>query len=306
MLTPTLFKLPLAWWLLVLLGGCSSLPSLREPPHDLPAQAYVATPFFAQQIHHCGPAALAGALGAAGFETTPEVLAPQVYLPGREGSLQLELLAATRGSGRVAYVLEPTLEAALREVAAGHPVLILQNLGLSWHPRWHYALLIGYDLDARRVTLHSGTRQDYDTALVTFERTWARAERWAVVIAPPGSLPATARELPYLTAAAALERSDPGAATTAYLAALGRWPNSLPALLGLGNAHYAQGELVAAEQALARAVAAHPEAAVAHNNHAHVLAQLGRRDEALAAARRAVELAGDSLPEARRTLEGLQ
>jgi tetratricopeptide (TPR) repeat protein len=288
----------------LLLAGCGTLTP--RPGQGLPPQAYVETPFFAQEIHHCGPAALAGVLGAAGVTTTPEALAPQVYLPGREGSLQLELLAAARAAGRLAYVLEPNLEAALREVAAGRPVLVLQNLGLSWYPRWHYALLIGYDLPTGRVTLHSGTRRDYVTSLATFDRTWARAGRWGVLVLPPGTLPVTVRELPYLAAAAALERGDPVAAEAAYAAALQRWPASLPARLGRGNARYARGDLHGAAQDFAAAAAAHPDSAIAHNNHAHVLYRLGRHDEALAAARRAVALAGDGLPEARRTLEEIQ
>lgn len=288
----------------LLLAGCGSLAPRSGP--GLPPQAYVETPFFAQEIHHCGPAALAGALGASGVTATPEALAAQVYLPGREGSLQLELLAAARAAGRLAYVLEPELETALREVAAGRPVLVLQNLGLSWYPRWHYALLIGYDLPAGSVTLHSGTRRDYVTALATFERTWARAGRWGLLVLPPGQLPVTARERPYLGAAAALERTHPAAAEAAYTAALQRWPTSLPAQMGLGNSRYAQGDLPGAAQAFAAAVAAHPDSAVAHNNLAHVLHRLGRRDEAIAAARRAVELAGDDLPAARRTWEDIQ
>lgn len=289
----------------LLLSGCGTL-TLRYGD-SLPSQAYVAAPFFAQDIHHCGPAALAGALAASGVVTTPELLAPQVYLPGREGSLQLELVAAVRGAGRVAYVLEPpVLEEALREVAAGRPVLVLQNLGLSWYPRWHYALLIGYDLQAGSVTLHSGTERDYAIALTTFDRTWARAGRWALLVLQPDVLPATARELPYLAAVAALERSDPGSAEIAYRTALLRWPASLAAQLGLGNARYRQRDLVGAEQAFAAAIAAHPDAAVAYNNHAHILDRLGRRDEALAAARRAVALAGDSLPDARCTLDEIQ
>lgn len=297
---------PAAALLLLTLAGCGTLSPALRPGAGLPSQAYVDTPFFPQEIHHCGPAALAGALGAAGVAATPEALAPRIYLPGREGSLQLELVAAARGAGRIAYVLQPALEDALREVAGGRPVLVLQNLGLSWYPRWHYALLIGYDLGTGSVTLHSGAERDYRTALATFERTWARAGRWALVVPVPGTLPATARELSYVGAAAALERSDPAAAETAYETALTRWPASLPARLGLGNARYARGDLAGAEAAFAAAVAAHPDAAAAHNNHAHVLARLGRRAEALAAARRAVELAGDSLPEARRTLEELE
>ncbi|PKM45618.1 MAG: hypothetical protein CVV05_04985 [Gammaproteobacteria bacterium HGW-Gammaproteobacteria-1] len=292
--------------LTLLLSGCGTLSPALRPGDGLPQQAYAGAPFFAQEIHHCGPSALAGALGASGVTTTPDALAPQVYLPGREGSLQLELVAAARGAGRIAYVLDPALEDALREVAAGRPVLVLQNLGLSWYPRWHYALLVGYDLEARSVTLHSGTERDYVTALATFDRTWARAGRWALVIPAPGTLPATARELPYIAAAAALERSDPVAAEAAYDTALVRWPASLPARLGLGNARYARGDLAGAEAAFSAAARAHPDAAVAHNNHAHVLARLGRRAEAQAAARRAVELAGDSLPEARRTLDEIK
>lgn len=292
--------------LLVWLAGCGTLSSSLRPGADLPPQAYAETPFFPQEIYQCGPAALAGALGAAGVDTHPEALAPQVYLPGREGSLQLELVAAARAEGRIAYLLEPSLTDALAEVAAGHPVLVLQNLGLSWYPRWHYALLIGYDLAEQSATLHSGTRRDYVTALATFERTWARAGRWGLVVLPPEVLPATARELAYVGAAAALERSHPAAAQTAYRTALERWPASLAAQLGLGNARYAQGDLAGAAQAFAAAVAAHPESALAHNNLAHVLGRLGRRTEALAAAHRAVELAGDDLPAARQTLEELE
>ncbi len=47
---------------------------------------------------------------------------------------------------------------------------------------------------------------------------------------------------------------------------------------------------------------AHPEAAPAFNNLAHVLAELGRLDDALTAARRAAELAGSSEPAYRATL----
>ena len=58
-------------------------------------------PFYPQEAYQCGPAALAGVLGAAGVAATPSSLAPQVYLPGRQGSLQLELMAASRRAGRI-------------------------------------------------------------------------------------------------------------------------------------------------------------------------------------------------------------
>src|SRR5690606_15890104 len=53
-------------------------------------------PFFAQDEYQCGPAALATVLVADGVEVTPEELVDQVYVPARQGSLQIEMLAAPR------------------------------------------------------------------------------------------------------------------------------------------------------------------------------------------------------------------
>ena len=65
----------------------------------------------------------------AGVKVTPEELVPQVYLPERKGSLQVEMLAAARRHGMVSYQLAPRFEDVLREIAAGTPVVVLQNLG---------------------------------------------------------------------------------------------------------------------------------------------------------------------------------
>jgi tetratricopeptide (TPR) repeat protein len=205
----------------------------------------------------------------------------------------------------VVYILEPAVEAAFRELAAGNPVLVLQNLGLSWYPRWHYALLIGYDINAGTVTLHSGTTQDYLVALSTFDRTWARAGRWGIVITLPDEIPATAQEIPYARAIAQLERRNPATAEQMYLTALRHWPDSLVLLIGLGNTRYAINDLAGARESFSDAMHAHPQSAVAHNNYAYVSMRLGFIDEARVAAERAVELSGTMLPEAKGTLDDI-
>ncbi|MGH2403030.1 MAG: hypothetical protein ACRDGN_01075 [bacterium] len=87
----------------------------------------------------------------------------------------------------------------------------------------------GYDLVAGTLVLHSETRARYVTPLRTFERTWARADRWAVVILPPNRLPATADEPMVLPAASGLERAGRHAeVATAYVALLRRWPAASP------------------------------------------------------------------------------
>lgn len=282
--------------LLMALGGCATPQTKRlvESAPSLPQQAELTTvPFFAQETYQCGPAALATVLNNSGLNVTPEELGPQVYLPGRQGSLQFELLAAARRHGRVPYVLRPQLEDLAAEVAAGHPVLVLQNLGLTVMPFWHYAVVVGYDLARADIVLRSGRERRHVTSLQTFEHTWRRGDYWAVVVLPPDTLPQTAEELPYLQAVLPLEnlyRWDDAA--TAYGVALQRWPQSLGARMGLGNSRYALSDLPGAEVAFRAAIQDHPEAAAAFNNLAQVLADLQRWDEAEQAAKKAAEIGG--------------
>lgn len=275
------------------LAACATPQMPQVGQSGLPARAEVASvPFHPQTDNYCGPAALATVLGWSGVPAGPEELAGQVLTPGRAGSLGHDIVAAARRADRLAVPVHG-LEPLLAELAAGHPVLVLQNLGLDWYPQWHYAVAIGYDLEAGTLTLRSGEEAGQVMPLATFARTWQRAEQWALVVLPPDVLPATADVTAVLRAAAGLEQAGRyEAAAAAYAAALGRWPDSLAALIGLGNARYAAGQLAGAEAAFRTAVSFHPKEAAAWNNLAHVLAEKGDRGEALAAARRAVDLGG--------------
>jgi len=234
----------------------------------------------------------------------PEALRPQVYLPGRQGSLQIEMLAAARRNGVVAIELKPSLSDLLAEIAAGNPVIVLQNLALEWYPVWHYAIAIGYDLEANSITLRSGDEQRIEMPLGTFEHTWRRGGYWAMLALPPGRMPASVAAADYLNAVAKLERAGSfESAQAAYEQALERWPANLTALIGLGNTAYRSGDFEAAEQAFRRATLAHPLSAAAHNNLAQTLMELDRSEEALAEARVAVGLGGPLEDVAVRTLD---
>src|SRR5207248_928581 len=170
------------------LAGCATLQLqalVGSRSAGIPQRAELeAVPFFPQEDYQCGPAALAMVLSAGGKAIEPEVLRPQVYLPDRHGSLQIEMLAATRRNGFVAIELAPSLPDLLAEIAAGNPVVVLQNLALDWYPAWHYAVAIGYDLKARRITLRSGTERRLQMPLDTFEHTWRRSGYWAILAHP--------------------------------------------------------------------------------------------------------------------------
>lgn len=275
------------------LAACAGRETARlvADPHGRPEVVRVAqVPFFAQTEHACGPASMAMVLAWSGVPASPEALLTQVYTPGREGSFATDMLAAARRNGRLAVPVTE-LPDLLTELAAGHPVLVFQNLGLDIKPIWHFAVAVGYDLPARKVVLHSGVEEAQRLSLDTFEHSWDRAGSWALVVLPPGQLPATASEAAVVSAAAGLERVGlPQAAAQGYQSALARWPDSLGAAMGLGNARYAAGDRNGAEAAFRLAVKHHPDAAAGWNNLAHVLLERGRLKEASMAADKAFAL----------------
>ena len=195
----------------------------------------------------------------------------------------------------MALTLEPQLHALLRQVAAGQPVVVLQNLSLPWVPLWHYAVVVGYDLQARTIVLHSGRQERMAMSLSTFERTWARGRHWAMVALPPSQLPVQAKALPWLQSAAAMERVNPGAAGQAFATAVKAWPAEPAGWLGQGNAHYAQGRLAQAAEAFEAATRLAPDFADAWNNLAQVRVDQKRWGEAAQAIERAVAVGGPRL-----------
>lgn len=293
---------------LSILGGCATQSArlLEQPPSDLPVRVELKdTPFFPDDSYHCGPAALATSLTGAGMPVRPEALVDELILPARRGTLQIEMLAAARRHGAVATVIPDEMEALLREIAAGNPVVVLQNLGLSWYPVWHYAVAVGYDLDEGKLLLRSGMTKRDETVFRTFEHTWNRGRRWAFVALPPGRLPVTAAEAEAVRALVAFERGAPPAASvTAYRSGLERWPGNATLAMGLGNALYAAGDKAGAEQAFHLAAETHNLAA-AYNNRARVLLELGRVREARLAAERGLAVAGPLRPALLETLDAV-
>lgn len=267
-------------------------------------------PFFAQELYQCGPAALATMLNASGVTVTPDELVPLVYLPERQGSFQIEMVATARSFGRLPYQLKPTLEALLSEVSAGNPVLVLQNLSVQWYPRWHFAVVKGFDLDRQVFILNSGLYENYEISLATFERTWARAQHWAVVTLVPGQMPVNGEPLSYFTTLAAMEQNNPSNIVgLAYKSGLQVWPNDANLLMGYGNLLYSQNQPVQAALQFKTLLDHQPDYAPAHNNLAHILFEQGQQEQALFHAQQAVRLGGEYVENYRtslRTIETIQ
>lgn len=280
--------------LLLLLCGCASIPDeVRRLPHDISTELD-GTPFYPQELYQCGPAALTTTLVATGADANVDDIVDKVYLPGRKGSLQIELVAAARQYDRLPYVIDGSLAAVQAELEAGRPVLVLQNLGIAAAPRWHYAVVVGIDPERREVVLRSGTERRRMTPITTFLRTWRRGEYWGLVLLRPDELPAVVDRARYFSTVAALEETGRhDAAAAAWGAAAGRWPADGTALFGLANAEFGRGKLQAAEAAYRRLLEIDDGHVAARNNLALTLAEQGRFEDAQLEIARALELNAD-------------
>ena len=284
-----------------LLAGCATSPPLAD---GLPLSAsrvveLGSTPFFPQEDYQCGPAALATLLVASGVEVTPEALVPEVYVPGRKGSLALDLVGATRRHDRLPWVLETTANEMVGELEAGRPVLLLQNLGLPQIPIWHYAVLVGYDAYRNVAILRSGDTERLEMKWQRFARAWDDGGRFAMTVLRPDEIPVNATPARFVEAVAGLEAAGQrAAARTGYESAIARWPEEPLAWVGLGNVALADGDRAAAADAYLRAILLAPDDAAARNNLALLLMDAGCLEESHRQVERAYALAQGTTLEA--------
>jgi hypothetical protein len=293
--------------LFALLAGCAQLVpqtmALRTGwPEGVPLTAeWTDVPFFPDEDYQCGPATLATVLNYSGAKVDVKPLISQVFLPSRQGSLQVEMLAAPRRYGRISYQLQPRYQDLLREVAAGNPVIVLQDVGPMF-TQWHYAVVNGFDYPSGTLYMRSGTRPREKIPFTYFERTWIKGGYWAMVVAPPDRIPVTATEDGWMTAVLAMVRTGGDeAATKAYAAALKRWPENLPAAIGLANEFHSRGDFAGAVNVLRTAQQRHPQSVIVINNLAQALSDQGRNSEALAVIGKAADPQGPFAGDVRAT-----
>lgn len=273
--------LPLA--LLCLVAGCAVMPDRSLPTLADAAVELSGTPFFPQTRDHCGPAALATVLQASGVAVEPDALAPELFLPERQGTLQLDLVGSARRRDRLPVIIGGDLAELVRQLQAGRPVLVLQNLGYRRLPRWHYAVVIGYQPREDRFVLRSGTTERLTVSRRRFETSWARADGWGLVLLAPDEEPVELSQTAYLRAAAGMESiGRHSIALQAFDSAVQHWPDAPLALLGRANNLYQLGRFGEAEAAYRRLLALAPGHRVGTNNLVTLLLEQHRPCEASA------------------------
>ena len=269
--------------LLLLLTGCARSPVLLESTKAslTPQTELTEVPFFAQTEYQCGPATLAMVLNHEGVEASLDELIPQVFLPGRDGSVQPEMLATVRRYERLAIPIRGTMDALLTHLEAGNPVVVMQNLALPAFPMWHYAVAIGFDLPNETLVLRSGEIERHTLSFSRFDATWARTERWGFVVSEPGTLPEGVTARNALEAISAFEEQHgPDTTLSSWQAFSERFPQNPTGQFALGNALYADGQPEAALAAFETATSLDPEMGAAWLNLAIIQFQQARLADA--------------------------
>lgn len=264
-----------------MLAGCSvhqSAQHIAIPDADV---ELVKIPFFPQQQYQCGPAALAMMLQASGIDIQPNDLTPRLYLPGRKGSLQLEMVASIRYNQRIPYVIKPETAAIVNELLAGRPVLVLQNLGLKILPAYHYAVIVGMQ-SSGQIVLRSGRTRRLVMDLNDFLASWEKAGHWAVIVLNQDELPTDIDLEKYLEILAGIEETgNPVLAEGGYRTLLKHYPDQPTALFGLANSLFTRKHFTDAAKIYRKLLRGRPTHAAAANNLAETLAKLTCFEQAL-------------------------
>jgi hypothetical protein len=166
-------------------GSAASVHGSRVPADSSPR--HVAVPFFPDDTDQCGPATLASVLTYWGIQADPQALKEEIYLPRLQGTLPLDLLLAAQARGLKAEIYQGSLDNLKSELAEGHPLVALLDLGVVIFPQGHYVVVTGYDDQRQGVYVHSSLEKDVFIPYDRFLRSWAKTGRWTLLATPSES-----------------------------------------------------------------------------------------------------------------------
>lgn len=269
----------------LLLMGCQGTPQtdqLRQqglanlpPPHTISS-----VPFYPQQQYYCGPTTLSEVFGFYGVNVSPDDIAPKLFIPDKEGSLQLEMVSATRQYGFLPYIERGTLQSIMAMVSDDVPVIVFQNLSIQLLPQWHYAVVIGFDSEKGTITLHTGVTESHEMSFELFERTWGRGNYWYMTPVPPGVTSTEMTPFNYTQAAYdMLKVGDKDKAIAFLETATQRWPNEWLGYFLLAN-HYLKNDAEKSQYWFEKGFSAGQYQAPYVHNYIVVLYKLGNSQRA--------------------------
>lgn len=237
-------------FLSLLLLGCATSHQrwTDDISPNLASEKVLDVPFFPQEENMCGPVVLKMATSFSAPQYSLAELKKMTFREEVNGTFQSDILAAARRMGLTPYRVSHSHQ-IWRQINDGRPVMVFQNLAVSWLPAWHFSLVVGYNASLDKVYLHTGTEALQSLGLKRFLATWERGEHWAYVVSDPSDIPSSAPFSEALDNAMLLENiGQTQAALRVYLAMTEQFPDRFEPHLGLAQISFAQGRLPEALQ----------------------------------------------------------
>lgn len=247
-------------------------------------------PFIVQEQFYCGPSTLNMVLSYYNEDVSLEKISKMTFTPRAKGTFNQDMITAARRNGFLSFVIKD-FKSLLKEVDAGHPVIVFQNLGFDWYPIWHYSVVKGYDLSSQKILMHSGEKKDLWLDFDKFERGWRRADYFAQLLIPAGKLALTKSEKEQILEILILEKLGfARKAEKAYLAILKKFPKNHLALFALSNLKAKEKDFESGITYLKRAVLIEPKNYMFRYNLSFLYFKNGMKKEALNEAKVAKKL----------------
>lgn len=248
--------------------------------------------FHKQETNQCGPVSLFTITQFFKSPATLEKIKSMAYTPQSDGSHKGDMIAAARRLEFSVYAVN--LAQSLSAIEQEQPVLIFQNLGLGWFPRWHYSVLVGYDADQEKVSLHDGKDAYSEMTFKRFGNSWERGGKWAYVVVPAAVIPKVA------TLEQLLENSNVfidiqkyNAAFESLKSAKNKWPERYEIYTSLSNLYFLTKDLNSAQDEAVKAIRLKPKMIGLYFNLAFIQLEIGAKDKARTTRDNAMKLASN-------------
>jgi len=96
----------------------------------------------------------------------------------------MDLERFARNAGLTTASPDGTADALRSSVRSNVPVICLLDLGFGPYRQPHYVTVTGFDDENGLFVMHDGATPDRTMSYDAFEKKWARAGRWMIVIKP--------------------------------------------------------------------------------------------------------------------------
>jgi hypothetical protein len=180
------------------------LPALLAAPargeQSLPAEVALPwTPVRALLPDYCGPAALTNVLRYWGYPADQASIGRTVFDRESRGTLAGDLILQARQAGFYAASRAGSRDDLRRWLAAGLPVIVLQDLS-SRNRRGHFRVVVGYSDTKRRFLVCDCTESSLCSfSYEQFDDLWFHFENWCLLVMPTEKAAGMALENPTST-----------------------------------------------------------------------------------------------------------